>query len=311
MYEWLILIITLPTENAAARQRAWRALKASGAAVLRDGVYLMPATEREALEPVAADVRAGGGAAQILRVEEPEDANFAALFDRSEQYAALLAEVAQLRADLNPDSLREQIRAARRLRRAFAATAATDFFPDGAQRQADAALQDLEHAIGCALSADEPHPVAGAILPRAIQDYQQRVWATRARPWVDRLASAWLIRRFIDPGARILWLANPADCPPDALGFDFDGATFSHIGERCSFEVLVTSFGLTQPALARLGTLVHYLDIGGVQPPEASGIETVLAGLREAYDSDDQLMASADTLFDALLASFSRQEEKP
>jgi hypothetical protein len=78
-----------------------------------------------------------------------------------------------------------------------------------------------------------------------------------ASTWVDRLASAWLIRRFIDPGAHLLWLASPADCPPDALGFDFDGATFSHVGVRVTFEVLLPSFGLETPALQRLGALVH------------------------------------------------------
>src|SRR3546814_6533704 len=83
---------------------------------------------------------------------------------------------------------------------------------------------------------------------------------------VDRLACAWLIHRFIDSQARFLWLESPALCPADALGFDFDGATFTHIEARVSFEVLLASFGLDQPGLRRIGALVHYLDVGGVQP---------------------------------------------
>ena len=137
------------------------------------------------------------------------------------------------------------------------------------------------------LSPDEPHAVAGVIERRHPSDYRQRLWATRRRPWVDRLASAWLIRRFIDPEARIQWLESPADCPGDALGFDFDGATFSHVGSRVTFEVLAASFGLDRPAITKLGLLVHYLDVGGVQPPEATGVETVLAGLREMRQDDD------------------------
>jgi len=304
----LALILSLPTENATARQRAWRSLKASGAAVLRDGVYLMPEREdcRTTLDVLAADVREAGGAAHVLRVEEPEGANFTHLFDRGEEYGALLAEVVQSRNTLAADTMQGTLKHARKLRKAFASLVEIDFFPGLAQQQADQALQELELACARALSPDEPHAMAVAIAQLHAADYQGRTWATRQRPWVDRLASAWLIRRFIDPQARILWLASPGDCPANALGFDFDGATFSHVGSRVTFEVLATSFGLEQPAIARLGLLVHYLDVGGVQPPEAAGIESVLAGLRETLTQDDQLLTAASAIFDGLLVSFDK-----
>jgi hypothetical protein len=149
---------------------------------------------------------------------------------------------------------------------------------------------------------------------RSVAEFVGRVWATRQRPWVDRLACAWLIRRFIDPTARILWLAHVTDCPPDAVGFDFDGAAFSHTAGSVSFEVMVTSFGLSPnptSALARLGLLVHGLDAGGVQPPEAAGVAAVLAGLSRALPDDDALLASASTVFDGLLSSFTSAPEKP
>jgi hypothetical protein len=302
------LIISLPTENATARMRAWRALKASGAAVLRDGVYLMPEREacRNTLEAVAADVLAGGGTALVLRVEEPEGANFTGLFDRSEDYAALLAEVAKVRAALTADTVPDALRQTRKLRKSFVNLGEIDFFPGAAQRQADAALQELELAAARVLAPDEPHPVDATISRLSVSKYQGRTWATRRRPWVDRLACAWLIRRFIDPQARLLWLESPGDCPADALGFDFDGATFSHVASRVSFEVLLASFGLEQAPLKRLGALVHYLDVGGVQPAEAAGIESVLAGLRIAISDDDQLLATASAVFDGLLANFGK-----
>lgn len=309
MIYWLSLVTSLPTENATIRMRAWRALKASGAAVLRDGVYLMPERERcrETLESIAADVREGGGTALVLRVEEPDGANFAGLFDRGEDYAALLADVDKARGGLSAETVQEVLKQARKLRKAFAALADNDFFPGEAQRQADAALQELELATARVLAPDEPQPLEGRISRLAISDYQARVWATRQRPWVDRLASAWLIRRFIDPQGRLLWLASPSDWPSDALGFDFDGATFSHVDGRVTFEVLLASFGLEQPALKRLGALVHYLDVGGVQPCEAAGVESVLAGLREAISDDDQLLAGASSVFDGLLAAFDKE----
>ena len=305
---FLLLILSLPTENATVRQRAWRALKSSGAAVLRDGVYLMPNSDEclAILNNLASDVREGGGVAHVLPTEEPEGVDFIALFDRSNDFANLLSEIHQLRQTLTVDTVQDVLRQVRKLRKSFATLVDIDFYPGEAQRQADSALCDLEQDCARTLSPDEPHAVEGTIARLDLSDYQARTWATRARPWVDRLASAWLIRRFVDPQAHILWLATPADCPPDALGFDFDGATFSHVGNRVTFEVLAASFGLEQPAITRIGLVVHYLDVGGIQPPEALGIESVLAGLREAVDHDDRLLATASTVFDGLLANYEK-----
>lgn len=308
MTTWIALITSLPTENATARMRAWRSLKASGAAVLRDGVYLMPEREdcRNTLDTVATDVRAAEGMALVVRLEEPSDGNFAALFDRSTDFAGLLNDIATAREGLSPDTANETLKQARKLRKAFANLAAIDFFPGEAQKQTDEALRDLEQRAAWALSPDEPHPVNEAIARLRIQDYQGRLWATRRRPWVDRLACAWLIRRYIDPRAELLWLATPPDCPADALGFDFDGASFTHVGARVSFEVLLASFGLETPALQRFGALVHFLDVGGVQPPEAVGIESALAGLRDTILDDHQLLVLASNIFDGLMASFEK-----
>ncbi|CAG9933100.1 chromate resistance protein ChrB domain-containing protein [Candidatus Nitrotoga arctica] len=308
MNNWLLFITSLPTENATIRMRAWRALKASGAIVLRDGVYLLPDRTpcHATLEVIAADVRAGDGTALVLRIEEPIDANFVHLFDRSEDFAVLLSDIAQAHDALSADTAQESFKQARKLRKTFTSLAEIDFFPGEAQRQADAALQDLELATVRVLAPDEPHPVQGAITRLQVADYQGRIWATRRRPWVDRLASAWLIRRFIDSQAQLLWLASPADCPGNALGFDFDGATFSHVSNRVTFEVLMVSFDLECPALKRLSALVHYLDVGGVQQPEAAGVESVLAGLREAILDDDQLLASVSGVFDGLFTAFGK-----
>ncbi len=302
----LTLILSLPTENATARQRIWRALKASGAAVLRDGVYLMPERDdcRATLDGLAADVREGGGSALVLRVEEPEGVNFILLFDRSDDYASLMAEFGQVRGMLTADTVLDALKQVRKLRKSFAALSEIDFFPGEARRQADGALQELELACARTLSPNEPQEISGVIASLRLSDYQGRTWATRQRPWVDRLACAWLIRRFIDREARLLWLGSPADCPSDAIGFDFDGATFSHVGSRVTFEVLAASFSLEQPAIVRLGQLVHFLDVGGAQPSEAVGVESVLAGLRAAITDDDQLLIAASAVFDGLITNF-------
>jgi hypothetical protein len=292
---WQLLILSLPTENATARMRAWRALKACGAAVLRDGVYALPDGE----------VHAGTLAAIAAQATEED---FVPLFERRAEFGALLAEIGAQSLPRDANAQAEAVRQARRLRKAFDQLAAIDFFAGEAQRQTAAALQALEAAVARAQSPGEP--IAAAHAAPAVRnraDYRGRVWATRRRPWVDRLASAWLIRRFIDPEARFLWLKSPADCPKKAVGFDFDGATFSHVGARVTFENLLAAFALETPALRRLGVLVHGLDVGGVQPPETAGIERVLAGMRDAIGDDDQLLLAAAGVFEGLLISFEKE----
>jgi hypothetical protein len=306
---WHLLILSLPTENATARMRAWRALKACGAAVLRDGVYALPDRPAHAntLAVIAADVREHGGSARLLRAEAapPNEEDFAPLFDRSDDFGALLAEIGALRAPRSAAPLEPALRQARRWRKAFDQLVAIDFFAGEAQRQTGAALAALEAALAQAQSPAEPRALAHDAVPRVDRSaYRGRVWATRARPWVDRLASAWLIRRCIDPEARFLWLKSPADCPKKAVGFDFDGATFSHVGARVTFETLLAAFELETPALCRLAVLVHGLDAGGVQPPEAAGVERILAGMREAIADDDALLLAAAGVFEGLLIAF-------
>lgn len=311
MKNWLTLILGLPTANATERMRAWRALKASGAAVLRDGAYLLPNTAacREALASVERDILAINGTAYVLPVVDPDGERFVELFDRSEDYTRLSAEIETCRAQLNAENALATTKQIRKLRKAYDQLAYIDYFPGKPKQQIDLALQELETAASRALSADEPHSRDQPITPLSLVDYLGRVWATRKRPWVDRLASAWLIRRFIDPQARILWLNSPQDCPADALGFDFDDATFSHVGNRVTFETLQASFDIQEPGLGRIAALVHYLDIGGIQPVEAAGIERVLAGLRETIIDDDRLQTAASAIFDGLLAEFAKEEQ--
>ena len=127
--------------------------------------------------------------------------------------------------------------------------------------------------------------------------------------WIDRVASAWLIRRFIDPEAAFVWLKRPQDCPKAALGFDFDGAEFTHVGARVTFEVLASAFALDKnPALVRMGVLIHYLDVGGVAMPEAAGLAAIAAGARARSVDDDQFLKDMGGVFDALHACYAQPD---
>ncbi len=316
--KWILLILSLPTSNATARMRVWRTIKSSGAAVLRDGVYLLPETEahQQLLAGIAQDVHLNQGTAQVF-ITEPEknllDAHsqsqdLISLFDRTTDYENVLIDLTQLQQLLSQQQIADSLKQLRKLRKTFASIVAVDFFPNDKQIQLQDALQSLEKTLHRQLFPDEPNTQTGEIKLLSIEDYQQRQWATRKRPWVDRLASAWLIQRFIDKEASFLWLESPADCPPDALGFDFDGARFTHIDNLVSFEVLLASFTLEQPELKRLAAIIHYLDAGGFQPQEASGLEQILWGLRDSINDDDQLLLAATSIFDALFLAFSNKE---
>jgi hypothetical protein len=290
--------------------RVWRGLKALGAAVLRDGVYLLPnrAELLAELQAQAEDVVRSAGSAQIFEVDardEEQETEFRRLFDRTADYQEVIREIRELREGLKaaePSALSTQLT---RLRRDFEAVIAQDFFPAEAAKQTRRALEELTLAATRVLSPDEPHTGEGEIQRLDREEYHGRTWATRNRPWADRLASAWLIRRFIDPRAKFLWLKSPKDCPKRALGFDFDGAAFTHIGGKVTFEVLLESFGLdSDPGLRRVGALIHYLDVGGIPVPEAAGVESLLRAARNTFSDDDALLAETAKIFELIYISF-------
>jgi hypothetical protein len=269
--------------------RIWRGLKSLGCAALRDGAWLLPETAatRQALDALAAETRTAGGAAWLLRVDEEADqtGTFRGMFDRSAEYAELLADLTRF------DPLAENAVSAgktlKTLRRRYEALAEHDYFPGAGPRETEARLRAVEAALEARRAPSEPHFREGQPARLDLGDFQKQVWATRRDLWVDRLASAWLIRRFIDRRARFVWLRRTRDCPANALGFDFDGAYFTHTGHRVTFETLLASFGLeNDAALVRIGTIVHALDVGG-DAPEAAGFEMLLKGLKARIQDDD------------------------
>lgn len=311
--QWLLLIISLPSTSATARIRIWRTLKGIGCASLRDGVYLLPyATERWAqFKEIVAETEREGGNAWLLNVpaQTEDESAYQHLFDRSDDWSQLQHIFAEARKVLNgmaPQDINRQIR---KWRRDYEALRAIDYFPNEASAHGEAAWMDLLNIAELMLSPGEPQPALGTIQILDRHAYQNRIWATRRHLWVDRVASAWLIRRFIDQQAKFLWLESPADCPPDALGFDFDGASFTHIEDRVTFEVLLASFGLEQDAaLMRLATMVHSLDVGNGFVPEAMGFEAMMTGARQRAPDDDQLLTEMSIVLDSFYTHFSNDK---
>ena len=313
---WLLLITNLPGPNATLRMRIWRALKAAGAGLLRDGAYLLPNGERsrQVLEEQGAEIKAAGGLVQVLSfdAESPEqNAELVGLFDRTADYAETIERLDALKgelAKLREPEARQRLAA---IAREVTAITVRDFFPGEPRKQMEGALADAEVALNARFAPDEPHAAHRKIQPRGRKDYRGRTWATRERLWIDRAASAWLIRRFIDPKAKFLWLKRVKDCPKSAVGFDFDGAEFTHVDSKVTFEVLLSSFTLEQDAgLVRLGALVHHLDVGGIPIAEGPGFATIMAGARSLQPDDDALMKAMTPVLDSLYAGYADANRK-
>jgi hypothetical protein len=308
--QWLLLVTNLPGSNQTLRMRVWRALKASGAGALRDGVYVLPNLDssRQLFAQQALDIEAGKGSAQLIAFnsEGPtQDAALRALFDRTGDYSVLNSALDAFKR--KAIKLKEPV--ARRefssLRRDYSAIEAIDFFPTAAREQVERTMADVDSLLESRFSPDEPRFVHGRIARCDRKDYRARTWATRERLWFDRVCSAWLIRRFIDPAAKFCWLKRIKDCPKRAVGFDFDGAQFTHVDGRVTFEVLVISFGLQgDEGLNRLARMVHYLDVGGLPVPEAAGFAAIMSGTRAGQLNDAALIAAIFPVLDHFYAGF-------
>lgn len=307
---WLITVTQLPTEDPAARMRMLRTLESLGAAVMREGVYVLPDTpaNRHALERLAQYVAQNAGIASVLRVEAAGEAQHAQLrhyFDRSARYDELTKNVHSLRVGFGVSDAAAIARVLHKQRRDFEAIAALDFFPNEARGRAEAALAEAEAAVRELL-----FPAQAGAAAQPGEPLQRRTWATRRPLWADRLACAWLIRRFVDSEARLQWLDKGAPCPEDALGFGFEGARFANSEARVTFEQMLAQFGLAgHAALARIAGIVRFLEVRGTPVPEAAGVQTLLQGAVRRAASDDELLREAEKTFDLLYEAYSDGRE--
>ena len=312
MATFLALLTSLPTGNSTLRMRTWRTLKSTGCGVLRDGVYLLPveAPGSAALAGVESEVRSAGGFAMTaeMNFKAPGQIEYVhQLFDRGREYGALVKQLNAAKLSLQRLGNRKAETLVLRLRRALAELVEIDFYPGQAQLQAKDAMSALEREARALLPGGEPRSAKGRVRRLDPAKYRNRLWATRKDLWVDRLASAWLIRRFIDKGAKFVWIENPRSRPKVAVGFDFDGAEFTHVGSRVTFETLLTSFGVDgDPALVAIGQAVHFLDIGGIPVADAKGLETMLRGIKTKARKDDQLLAEASKVFDSFYSAYAQ-----
>ena len=302
---WLLLVANLPTEDPAARMRGLRTLEALGAAVLHEGVYLLPETSatRQGLEYLADYISKGAGNAQVLAVvpaSEAQQQSFRKMFDRSARYAELLKVVESLKVGFGIADPSAVLRVLHKKRHDFEAISALDFFTSELQERVRTSLSDAETTVHKLL-----FPAQSQVSGAPDQPMRRRVWATRKPAWADRLACAWLIRRFADPEGSVVWLEKSQEPHADAVGFAYGGARFSNNETQVTFEVMLQHFGLaTNAALVKIGAIVHFLEAHDTPVPEAAGVQTLLQGAARRSTSDDELLGEAEKTFDLLYEAY-------
>ena len=305
---WLAYITTLPTEDPAARMRVLRTLESLGCAVMREGVFLLPDTPaaRQGLSALTDHIARINGSACLLSVtslDESQTQQFLGFFDRTHKYNELIKTVESLK---NAFGIADSVQIKRLLnkhKREYETISTLDFFPSEARERAARTLAEADQAVHTLMFPDE-YKKTGSIDTTGKQ-YFQRIWATRKPLWADQLASAWLVRRFIDPEAKLLWLDKNQECPASAVGFAFTGATFSNSKDKVTFEEILAGFKLEKnTALARIGALIHALNAGDTTVAEAAGVQTLLQGAVRRTESEDQLLAETEMTFDLLYEAY-------
>jgi hypothetical protein len=301
---WLLLIHAIPPKPAYLRIKVGRRLQGLGAVAIKNSVYALPAGDeaREDFQWVAREIAAAGGEASVVEgafVEGLDDAQVEGLFQQAREadYAAVVEEARRLRAAAGKG--RTIAGELGRLRRWLADVVAIDHFGANGREAAEALVAELEATM------QPSSKTATRSKPDAVGT--GRTWVTRKGIKVDRIASAWLIRRFIDPAARFKFVAGQHYRPAKGeLRFDMFEAEYTHAGDRCTFEVLLERFALTDPALAQLGELVHDVDLkdGKFGRPEAAGLDRMLAGLAASTADDEARLAQGSQLFASLYESF-------
>jgi hypothetical protein len=309
---WLLLLQQLPSRPSNVRVKTWRRLQQLGAVPLKNSAYVLPNTpqSREDFEWIRTEIVAMKGQASVFTadaVDAAEHQELVAAFrsarerDYQELRSALVTLERQLKGARTPAGapLRKAQRDARALRERFSAIQAIDFFTAAGRQQVSDLLAGIEQRLARSTTPAAAGDRTSAPLDR--RTYQRRVWVTRPRPGIDRMSSAWLIRRFIDPKARFVFSERASD-REEAIPFDMYQGEFRHRDGRCTFEELVHRFTIADAAVAKIGEIVHDADLkdqrfGRVEAPVVSGL---VEGLRAAHSDDTALLERGIELFETL-----------
>jgi len=291
---WLMLVFSLSAKRSSERVEIWRKLRRIGALSLSTSGHLLPLTaqNQERFEWIASSIRCYKGKASVIQVHSIDDlpseelvCRFAA--QRSKDYASVVADLKKLSRKRDPQQLA-------RVRRRFEEIAAIDFFDSPMRSRVEGLLARAEPIKALPRAASRPK-----------RKFHNCTWITRFRPGIDRVSSAWLITRFIDPAAKFAFSSNPEDVP-GAVPFDmFQSGGFGHRGEDCTFETLRTDFAISDPAVRTIAEIVHDADLadGKFGRNEGLGLDLTLIGWAHQGVPDDELLRRGTQLIEGLYES--------
>lgn len=315
---WLLFFYSVPAKPVAGRIKVWRRLVKAGAVQLK-GAYVLPDNEEhyelfQWLVPEVASMKGNAAFVRAEKIETMTDAELIALFDRQneENYRAIenrlediqrkISAVKNASGTLKDEKLPVLLS---KCLKEFEESRKTDFFASTAgsalATRISAMKTDVSKLYGAAATRKEE------VMSRKVENYRGRTWATRKRPFIDRMASAWLIRRFVDEKASFGFMdeGEAGSLEKGVVAFDVRGGEFTHVGDLCTFEVMVKSFGLKGKALKAMAEIIHELDVkdGRYNAPEARGIEDILSGIRKTAKDDMEALEKGMGVFDMLYAS--------
>jgi hypothetical protein len=318
---WIIFFYSVPSKPVSSRMKVWRKLIKAGAVQLKGSVYILPFNEDhyEFLQWLVSEIAGMKGEAAFVKIEKVDtmkDPEIIALFNRqrASDYQVIEKALEDIERKLSstqkggkPQNLPGISDHIARLRKDFEEKKRIDFFSSEEGKSLAARIKQVDAEI-------KRHSVTGAkmegpaaIVPQSPDDYQGKTWVTRKRPFIDRMASAWLIRKFIDRDATFVFV-DEKDMETVAkhyIAFDVRGGEFTHTGDLCTFEVLIKSFGLKDKALRKIAEIVHDLDMKDekYKAAEAKGLEDILIGIRKTAKDDAENLEKGMAVFEMLYVS--------
>jgi hypothetical protein len=319
---WILLIHSIPPRPNYLRVKVGRRLQKLGAIAVKNSVYALPRSEgaREDLEWVAHEITSDGGEASLCEArfiggltDDAVEQQFR--FARQRDYLALAKEARRIvdaltKAERLPAKRRAQIETSlTRLRKRGEEIVAIDHFGAPGRLELDSLLQSAEDKLRPPKAAD---PTSAPDMP-SLRNVRGRTWVTRKGIHVDRIASAWLIRRFIDPEAKLKYVEAKGYGPaPGELRFDMFDAEFTHAGDMCTFEVLLARWGSDDPALRHIADMVHDIDLRDAKygREETGGFTALITGICLQNREDDGRLASGTTMLDAFYRSLQQRSRK-
>ena len=318
--EWLLFFYSIPSRPVRSRMKVWRRLSKAGAIQFKGAVYILPFNDEyyEFLQWLTAEVTSMKGEAAFIKAEQIETIKNSAIVDlfnqqRENAYRLIEKKIEEIERKLNSVKKGAEAKDNKKLsgqfikhQKEFEEIRKVDFFVSNRGNALKKRLTNLQAEVN-KLSALKTKTQITAITPKHIENYKGRTWITRKRPFVDRMASAWLIKRFIDKKAvfRLIDEDELENIDKKAVAFDIKGGEFTHRGDMCTFEVIIKVFNLKDKAVKKIAEIVHEIDIkdGKYENPEARGIEDILVGLRKSVKGDSEALEKGMALFEMLYAS--------